>query len=231
MITIKYFFDFISNSNVWSVLLRLFAAALLGGLIGSERGRHGRAAGLRTHILVCIGAALTSITSLYLSQELGFGGDVARLSAQVVSGIGFLGAGMIIVKNDNVITGLTTAAGMWATAAIGIAIGYGFYLGAVVAAFICIFSVTALGRLERKSKSMVYTYIELMHIADTETVVDIIRQWDSVLVSYNIIPAKSGHTENVGILCLLSSDMYFDEIKKSVYEAADVAMIVCDINL
>ena len=136
--------------SLLTVIIRLFAAALMGGLIGSERGRHGRAAGLRTHILVCVGAAMTSLTSMYLSEALGFNGDVARISAQVISGIGFLGAGTILIRNSSVITGLTTAAGMWATAAIGVAVGYGFYSGAVIATLIGIFSVTVLSRFERK---------------------------------------------------------------------------------
>ena len=93
-----------------TVILRLVVAALMGGLIGSERGRHGRPAGLRTHILICIGAAMTSLTSMYLSEMLGFNDDVARISAQVISGIGFLGAGTIMIRNNSVITGLTTAA-------------------------------------------------------------------------------------------------------------------------
>ena len=98
--------------NTWSAVFRIFLAVLLGGIIGLERGHHGRAAGLRTHILVCLGSALTSMMSVYVSQILGNGGDILRIPAQVISGIGFLGAGMIILKNNNVITGLTTAAGV-----------------------------------------------------------------------------------------------------------------------
>ena len=98
-----------------SVAVRLVLAVAFGGMIGYERERHGRAAGLRTHILVCLGSALTSMMSIYVSQIMGTGGDVLRIPAQVISGIGFLGAGMIILKNNNVITGLTTAAGVWTT--------------------------------------------------------------------------------------------------------------------
>ena len=96
---------------ILSTVLRSLAAVIIGGLIGSERARHGRAAGMRTHILVCLGACMTSMTSMFVSDSLGNNGDVFRIPAQVVSGIGFLGAGMIILKNNNVITGLTTAAG------------------------------------------------------------------------------------------------------------------------
>ena len=157
--------------SLLTVIIRLFAAALMGGLIGSERGRHGRAAGLRTHILVCVGAAMTSLTSMYLSEALGFNGDVARISAQVISGIGFLGAGTILIRNSSVITGLTTAAGMWATAAIGVAVGYGFYSGAVIATLIGIFSVTVLSRFERKRKNNISVYVEVRDITEVGDIV------------------------------------------------------------
>ena len=107
---------------ILSTVLRSLAAVVIGGLIGSERARHGRAAGMRTHILVCLGACMTSMTSMFVSDVLGNNGDVFRIPAQVVSGIGFLGAGMIILKNNNIITGLTTAAGVWTTATIGVAL-------------------------------------------------------------------------------------------------------------
>ena len=106
-----------------TVVVRSALSVIIGGLIGSERARHGRAAGMRTHILVCLGSALTSMMSIYVSQIMGNGGDVLRIPAQVISGIGFLGAGMIILKNNNVITGLTTAAGVWTTGIIGLAVG------------------------------------------------------------------------------------------------------------
>ena len=87
---------------VW-VLIRSLAAVLVGTLIGSERARHGRAAGMRTHILVCLGACMTSMTSVFVAQAAGIDGDVFRIPAQVISGIGFLGAGMIILKNNSMI--------------------------------------------------------------------------------------------------------------------------------
>ena len=111
------------------MILRCFLAIAAGALIGAERARHGRVAGMRTHILVCLGSALTAMTGVFVSTQSTLGGDPFRISAQVISGIGFLGAGMIILRHDHTITGLT-AAGVWATATIGIAIGYGFYIGA-----------------------------------------------------------------------------------------------------
>ncbi len=114
---------------------KLLLAAFLGGLIGYQRENSHRPAGLRTHILVCVGSALVMITSEYIFQV--YQGtatlDPARLGAQVISGIGFLGAGTIL-RDGSTIKGLTTAAGLWAVACVGIAIGIGFYLGGIFAA-------------------------------------------------------------------------------------------------
>ena len=122
-------------------VLRLALSVVVGVLIGSERAKHGRAAGMRTHALVALGACLTSLMSIFVSDILGAGGDVMRISAQVISGIGFLGAGMIIIKNNDIITGLTTAAGVWTTSIIGISLGYGFYTGAIVTTVLFLISI------------------------------------------------------------------------------------------
>ncbi|MEG1345292.1 MAG: MgtC/SapB family protein, partial [Acidaminococcaceae bacterium] len=112
------------DAQDWQMLMRLFLAALLGGIVGIERGSGDRPAGLRTHILVCTGSALIMLVSIYAFA--GFEGprDPGRLAAQVVSGIGFLGAGTILHEGMTV-RGLTTAASLWMVAAIGLAIGGG----------------------------------------------------------------------------------------------------------
>ena len=122
--------------NPCSICFRLLLAAVFGGCIGAERGRHGRPAGLRTHTLVSVGACISMMIGLYCVEKIGFNVDPLRIAAQVVSGIGFLGAGTIISDQNAHITGLTTAAGLWTTACIGLAIGLGFYLGAVMSFFI-----------------------------------------------------------------------------------------------
>lgn len=123
-----------------SALIRLFTAVICGGIIGLERGLKGRPAGLKTFSLVCVGATLVMVTNEYISIKAGGSGDAARMAAQVVSGIGFLGAGTIIVTGANQIKGLTTAAALWVNAAVGIAIGSGFYFGAVSATILVCFS-------------------------------------------------------------------------------------------
>ena len=124
--------------NVLSVGVRLLLAMVFGGTIGFERGVRQRAAGLRTHMLLCVGAASTMLVSQFIYASYGVG-DPARLSAQVISGIGFLGAGTIIVTRRNQVKGLTTAATLWATACMGLAVGVGFYECALIMYVILIF--------------------------------------------------------------------------------------------
>lgn len=157
----------LTEFNTVSVILRLVLSVIIGGFIGYERGKHGSAAGLRTHVLVCLGAAMTALSSLYINSVYGNAGDVFRIPAQVISGIGFLGAGLIMVKNKSIITGLTTAAGIWATGAIGIALGYGFYVGAIAAAVICVFTTTVLKHIEKNKKDSANIYAEIT--ADNNT--------------------------------------------------------------
>lgn len=153
-------------------VLKLIIAVVLGALIGNERSRHGRAAGMRTHILVCHGACMTSMVSLFVSDVLMHQGDVLRIPAQVISGIGFLGAGMIILKNNNVITGLTTAAGIWTTGVIGIAVGYGFFSGAIISAVLFLATITIFSRFERKKRMTQVLYVEIGDMYKTNQVID-----------------------------------------------------------
>lgn len=138
------------------MILRLALATILGGLIGLERESRNRPAGLRTHILVSLGSCLLMLVSMY-----GFeGGDPARLAAQVVSGIGFLGAGTIL-RDGNNIRGLTTAASLWVSGGIGLAIGNGYYAGAIITGLIVIFSLVSLGFFEKQLFSSSLTTIHI----------------------------------------------------------------------
>ena len=149
----------------WAVALRISAAVLIGGLIGLERGLKHRAAGLRTYMLVCVGACLVMLTNQYIYQVFG-AGDPVRMGAQVVSGIGFLGAGTIIVTRRSQIKGLTTAAGLWSAAGVGLALGVGFYEAALIGSVAVFVVMTLLQRMDnkmhRKSKHM-EIYFELDH--------------------------------------------------------------------
>lgn len=137
--------DFLRELNSWSVLFRPALAALMGGLIGLERERKRRPAGFRTYMLVCMGAALAMMLGQYVDSLGGTRSDVSRFGAQVINGIGFLGAGTVLVTGKQEVKGLTTAAGLWASACMGLAIGAGFY-ECVVLAVLMIFLVVRVFR-------------------------------------------------------------------------------------
>jgi putative Mg2+ transporter-C (MgtC) family protein len=128
--------------------LRLFMAAVLGAVVGFEREIHEHPAGMRTHLLVCLGSAIFTVLSIYgFGDPAGTGGtDTSRVAAQIVSGIGFLGAGAII-KYGTSVRGLTTAASLWATAAVGMAVGAGWWFVALVGTAIVVFSLWPLNRV------------------------------------------------------------------------------------
>lgn len=145
------------------VVIRILVAVVFSGIIGLERGLKNRAAGFRTYMLVCLGSCVIMLTNQYIYQATG-AGDPVRMGAQVVSGIGFLGAGTIIVTKRNQIKGLTTAAGLWASACIGLAVGIGFYEVALVGAVAIYLSLTLLHTWEdhiRRKTKVLMIYAEL----------------------------------------------------------------------
>ncbi len=188
----------LAELNVWSTAFRVFLAVLLGGLIGLERGHHGRAAGLRTHILVCLGAAMAALVGLYTVSVLGFSSDPMRVGAQVISGIGFLGVGTIIIRNRQQVTGLTTAAGLWTTACIGLAVGIDYYVAALVAFLAVMITMAIFVYLERSVKSKVtYScYVELTDVTRVNALYDSVK---SLVSQAELIPAKSGIVPHVGM--------------------------------
>ena len=155
----------IREITIAAIAFRVLMSILLGGAIGLERGLKNRPAGLRTYMLVCVGSCLIMMTNQYAVQIYG-SGEPVRMGAQVVSGIGFLGAGTIVVTKRHQIKGLTTAAGLWASAAAGLAIGIGFYEAALIGGGAIFLVLTALqswdNRMHRHSK-MIDVYLELEH--------------------------------------------------------------------
>lgn len=195
-----YLLTLLTDFNDVSIACRIVLAALMGGCIGSERGRHGRAAGFRTHILVCVGAAVTAIVGLYVNSVLGAPGDPMRLGAQVISGIGFLGAGTILTRNEFHITGLTTAAGLWATASIGLAVGVGYYWAATCAFVVVIATMSILSRWERafrRTDTRSY-YVELNNIRCVNRMLEDVG---AGILSVQVTPPRSGGANHVGVVC------------------------------
>ncbi len=221
-------FDFLLQNfplNIWQVLIRVVAAIAIGAIIGSERARHGRAAGIRTHLLVCLGSTMTALTSVYINEIMGMGGDIARLPAQVISGVGFLGAGMIILKSNSIITGLTTAAGVWTTATIGIALGYGFYFGAAAVTAFFVLAVILFSKLEKHRKKTGGVYIEIDDMYKTNEIINEIEKLIPTGFSYQITAPKSGHVGNLGIDIVI---LKFKDSDVEQLKAIDNVVFVAD---
>ncbi|MBQ1264777.1 MAG: MgtC/SapB family protein [Oscillospiraceae bacterium] len=211
--------------NPYSAAFRLLLAVIAGGCIGLERGRHGRAAGLRTHVLVCLGSAMTALVGLYVSGVLGGGGDPMRISAQVISGIGFLGAGTILTRRRSHITGLTTAAGLWTTASLGLMIAVGFYWAALVGFVLMLLTMTFLPILERKTKirDAEMCYMELCSADDVHTVFDALEeQFDSM----RLAKAQSGIPGRVGVWCAPHPETDVTELIHQIREQEEVALFI-----
>jgi putative Mg2+ transporter-C (MgtC) family protein len=169
-----------------SVLIRSLLATVLGGLLGLERGMKNRPAGMRTYMLVSLGAAMVMMTNQYISQVFQTG-DPARMAAQVVSGIGFLGAGTIIVTSRSQIKGLTTAAGLWAAAAMGLAVGIGFYEAALIGSVLIYFILSILHEFDdhmRRRTRQMEAYIELKENVPLGNFIRYVRE--NNIVSSNI---------------------------------------------
>lgn len=190
-----------SQRELWMAVLKVIVAIFIGGVIGMERRKQGRAAGMRTHILVCLGATLTAMTGAYAYTNLGFSGDPLRVAAQVISGIGFLGVGTILIKGRFQITGLTTAAGLWCGAAIGIALGIGFFEGAIVTFFAEVIVTTILHRLEFRLTSKNSRFGIYVEISSDKHVRKILNSLSSSypITDMQVTAPRSGITGNVGI--------------------------------
>ena len=167
----------------------MFISLIIGGLTGLEREKSNQFAGFRTHILVAVGSCITSITAvqLFISYSSYSNMDPARLPAQVLSGIGFIGAGAIL-KNSSGITGLTTAAGIWATACIGIAIGYGQYLLGIVAWVLEMITLLSLKRIDKLffKKSSCNLYLTISSLDAITTTFAILKECKISIKNFDV---------------------------------------------
>lgn len=194
------FFEWLADFNAGTIAIRLVLALLCGGIIGMERGRQGRAAGMRTHILVCLGSALTVMIGIF-AVNMGYDADPLRIGAQVVSGIGFLGVGSILVKGRFQITGLTTSAGLWCSASIGLALGIGFYEGAFIVFLFAILTVTSMHKIEYKMLRRYQrfgVYVEIKSDENIKHAIDFIKE-NFKVTDIQVTAARSNTPGNVGI--------------------------------
>ncbi len=192
-------FDFLRTGNIdlLTVTVRLLFAVVCGGFIGIERERKRRPAGFRTHILICLGAAMATLTSQYLAMNA-FYTDMARLGAQVIAGVGFIGAGTIIVTKRRQVKGLTTAAGLWAAAIVGLCCGAGFVEGALLTTVIVIIVELILVKIEHLVVSTARTcniYVEYIDNSKLGSIVDTIKNNSMHINDMEItkLSGESGH--------------------------------------
>ena len=192
-------FDPVRDITVLSVSLRMVLAALCGGVIGIEREFKRRPAGFRTHILICLGAAMTTLTSQYLSLVMHYYTDMARLGAQVVAGIGFIGAGTIIVTKRQRVKGLTTAAGLWTVAIIGLALGGGFYEGALVVTLLVLVAELLFSKMEYRllnSAPEINLYVEYADKASLERIIKRFRETGIKILNMEITRSAGNKNHN-----------------------------------
>ena len=203
--------DILRQFTFPTVVLRLVLAMIFGGIIGLEGARKGRPAGFRTYMLVCLGAALTMLLGEFELELLGSHltestPDVARFSAQVVNGIGFLGAGTILVTGKQQIKGLTTAAGLWASGCVGIAIGAGFYEGvllALVLVFLIVRVMPALEELMVHNIRNMNIYVEYDQLKHTGTILKQIRSLGAKIYEVEIDRREEGPDHGVSAVFII----------------------------
>lgn len=227
------FLDWAINFQDLGIAVFKIALSLVcAGVIGIERGRKKRPAGFRTYMVVCLGATLVMMTNEYLCELYGTG-DVARLGAQVINGIGFLGAGTIITTGHNRVKGLTTAAGLWTSACIGLAIGSGFYEGAIIGTFAIVVIMVVLHNFDRQmtnSTRTIILYVEFTKMSIIRSVVAYARENDIKVEDVEVeqpnntmgakmaavvtlrLPHKASHAEFIERISALEGIIFVEEI-------------------
>ena len=178
-----------TDLDLLSVTVRLVLAVVCGGFIGIERGSKRRPAGFRTHILICLGATMATLTSQFLVLEMGLYTDMARLGAQVIAGIGFIGAGTIIITKRRQVKGLTTAAGLWTSAIVGLCCGAGYFEGAIVTTAVIILAELVFAKLEYyllSSARVFNVFVEYSENYKLGIVVDTIKNFGAYIIDLEI---------------------------------------------
>ena len=231
--------DSLRQLTMASVLLRMALAMLCGGLIGIERGRRHRAAGFRTYMLVCLGSALTMVLRQYLyymathdwaaqAADIGFRTDITRIGSHVVNGIGFLGAGIIIVTGHQEVKGLTTAAGLWASACVGLAIGAGFYECVIVAFALIFLCMRLLRRVEQtlvdRARNL-NLYVEVRSLENISDVLACIRDLGVHIHAVDIDRGRNGARPNAIVYLRLKRGQHHTQVMTAISELESVSVV------
>jgi putative Mg2+ transporter-C (MgtC) family protein len=214
----------------YEIVLRLCLGFIAGGVIGFERSSRRQVAGLRTHILIALGATCLMLLSIILPQQFNNSGDPGRIAAQVVSGMGFLGAGAIIRLGNN-IKGLTTAASLWLVAAIGMTIGAGLYSIALTTEALALIALVLLNRMERKifpERRLKLLEIIYNHPdeADTVNVLEILKDYNIENQSMNVEPGnKHGKNTKATFLINILDTADISDLAKTLKSRTDISRV------
>lgn len=222
--------DYLHELNFVSILVRSLLAMLIGGMLGFERGIKNRPAGFRTYMLVCLGAAMVMMTNQFVLDKFEVNSDVTRLGAQVISGIGFLGAGTIIVTNRSQIQGLTTAAALWVSACLGLAVGIGFYSGAIVGLMAVFIIMVLLYRVDEKIKrynKIVTLFVECVDSDGVSVLFDDLKNKKIDIVEFNMLQEGFSSEERPTMILTLDpmDKNHWSDIAKAVGESKGVQFV------
>lgn len=216
----------LQSINFLSISVRILLSVLIGGALGFERERKRQPAGFRTYILVCLGATLVMMTNQYIFETF-HTGDVSRLGAQVISGIGFLGAGTIIITGRNQVRGLTTAAGLWAAACLGLSIGIGFYEGGIIGGLTIFFVMTILHKFDekvRKKSKQMDLYLEFDTPLGLGAFLNVAKEKNMEISDIQVIKHKTTGKKET---CVLLSV----KMKQNQIHAEALQMLGCTVGL
>ncbi|SDB03759.1 MgtC/SapB family protein [Eubacterium oxidoreducens] len=199
--------EIVFDYEMVEAIIRILLSAGAGALIGAERMMRGRAAGLRTHIIVCVGSALTVLIGIYAYEMMGGAIDPLRIGAQVVSGIGFLGVGTILIRGRSEVKGLTTAAGLWTTAAIGLGFGAGCYILSALVTIITFVTIFLVARIERQlemRRKEFQMYLEIDDVIYVNEVFDWLQDHYEI-DELDVTAPRTAIHGNVGVELVLST--------------------------
>ena len=224
------FFDGLRMVTAEAVVWRMLLSVLCGGLIGLEREYKRRPAGFRTHILICMGASLTTMTGQFLCLNLHYYTDMTRLGAQVVAGIGFIGAGAIILTRGHRVKGLTTAAGLWAAGIIGLSLGAGFYEGGLVATALVLLTEMVLSKVEYRILAHVpevTLYVEYNRKQFLEDAMQLFRRFGLKLQDIEITRAIGEDTYSACVIFTLrlSSKCNAEKLIERIWQVEGVVSV------
>ena len=226
--TLMAILPFLRDLSPLTLILRFMTACVCGGVVGYSRGKYHRPAGIRTHVLVCLGAASTVLMSQFCIEILGVPGDTMRVPAQVVSGIGFLGAGSIM-KNRNHVTGLTTAAGLWATAGMGLCSGAGYLECALLMCVIIYLALVPLYKLDAMHVKTAHAITVYMELSPELRLSSLMKSLSAIGMQMNSIePFGSSGVDYCGYRLeveMIDQDLDIDHAMKQMGELDEVQFV------